>query len=456
MDCLMPSEQPVALSEKQPPAPQPTPAAARLVLTVDDEPSILNALRRLLRLHGITTLQASSGKEALELLKTHEVDLVISDMRMPEMDGARLLEQIKEHDPSIIRMLLTGYADMQSTIAAINQGEIHRYLAKPWDDQELVLSVKDALARRELERENARLSSLTKEQNQQLKDANAQLESRVAARTAELSQINDMLEASYQELDETLLAAFRVLSSLIDLRHRESGHSRRVAELSRAVAKHMGLSEREVRDVYLAALVHDIGKIGYPDAMLTKPVSAFTPDEVQRHQRHTLDGETALMSLQHLGSVSRIVRQHHERVDGKGFPDGLSGSNICIGARIVAAASDLDQLLHGSLGDQHHSVESASHLIKGGAETRYDRQVLEALIKVWTDMELAAKEDVQIDVRDLKVGMVLARDLVSSTNAVLLATGYVFDEKIVRQVTGYAARQAVQMSLWIRSDSIES
>ncbi|MFP8780211.1 HD domain-containing phosphohydrolase [Hydrogenophaga sp. RWCD_12] len=423
---------------------------------MDDEPSILNALRRLLRLHGITTLQASSGKEALELLKTHEVDLVISDMRMPEMDGARLLEQIKEHDPSIIRMLLTGYADMQSTIAAINQGAIHRYLAKPWDDQELVLSVKDALARRELERENARLTQLTKEQNQQLKDANAQLESRVAARTAELSQINDMLEASYQELDDTLLAAFRVLSSLIDLRHRESGHSRRVAELSRAVAKHMGLSERDVRDVYLAALVHDIGKIGYPDAMLTKPVSAFTPDEVQRHQRHTLDGETALMSLQHLGSVSRIVRQHHERVDGKGFPDGLSGSSICIGARIVAAATDLDQLLHGSLGDQHHSAESASHLLKGGADTRYDRQVLDSLIKVWTEMESAAKEDVQIDVRDLRVGMVLARDLVSSTNAVLLATGYVFDEKIVRQVTGYAARQGVQMFLWIRSDSIDA
>jgi response regulator RpfG family c-di-GMP phosphodiesterase len=437
------------------PAPgHPIPNAPHIVLTVDDEPSILNALRRLLRLNGITTLQATSGREGLDLLKAHEVDLVISDMRMPEMDGARFLELVKEHDPRIMRVLLTGYSDMESTIAAINQGSIHRYLAKPWDDQELLLAVRDALGRRQLERENARLARLTEEQNLLLRDANAQLENRVAARTAELSQINDMLEASYQDLDDSLHASFRVLSNLIDLRHNESGHSSRVAEMSREVARQLGLSERETRDIYLAALVHDIGKNGYPDAMLTKAVSAYSPKEMQRHHRHPLDGETALMSFQHLGAVARIVRQHHERVDGKGFPDGLAGADICIGAKIVAAASDLDQLQHGSLGDQRHDAESACQLIFTGADTRYDRRVVETLIKAWTRMESAAKSDVQIDVRDLQAGMVLARDLVSSTQAVLLASGYVFNEKIVKQVAGYAARQGVQMTLWIRRDSM--
>lgn len=441
--------------------PQPAPASGstvpeppRIVLTVDDEPSILSALRRLLRLNGITTLQATSGREGLELLKAHEVDLVISDMRMPEMDGARFLELVKEHDPRIMRVLLTGYADMESTIAAINRGAIHRYLAKPWDDQELLLAVRDAMDRRQLERENARLARLTQEQNLQLRDANSQLESRVAARTSELSQINDMLEASYRDLDDTLHASFRVLSNLIDLRHNESGHSSRVAEMSREVAKQLGLSERETRDIYLAALVHDIGKNGYPDTMLTKAVSTYNAKEMQRHQRHPLDGETALMSFQYLGGVARIVRQHHERIDGKGFPDGLSGADICIGARIVAAASDLDQLQHGSMGDQRHDAQGACQLIFAGADTRYDRRVVETLIKVWTQMEAVAKSDVQIDVRELQVGMVLARDLVSSTSAVLLAAGYVFDEKIVRQVTSYANRQGVQMTLWLRRDSM--
>lgn len=430
------------------------PEAPRIVLTVDDEPSILSALRRLLRLHGITTLQATSGREGLDLLKAHEVDLVISDMRMPEMDGARFLELVKEHDPRIMRVLLTGYSDLESTIAAINRGAIHRYLAKPWDDQELLLVVREAMGRRQLERENARLVRLTEDQNLMLRDANTQLESRVAARTAELSQINDMLEASYQELDDTLLAAFRVLSNLIDLRHQDSGHSIRVAELGREVARQLGLSERETRDIYLAALVHDIGKNGYPDTMLTKAVSAYNPKEMQRHHRHPLDGETALMSFQHLGAVARIVRQHHERVDGKGFPDGLSGADICIGAKILAAASDLDQLLHGSEGEQHHQAANACQIIFAGADTRYDRRVAETVIKVWSQMDSAAKSDVQIDVRDLQAGMVLARDLVSSTQAVLLASGYVFDEKIVKQVAGYAARQGVQMTLWIRRDSM--
>ena len=429
------------------------PPAGPTVLTVDDEPSVLSALRRVFRAQGIATLQAMTAAEGLALLKTHRVDLVISDMRMPEMDGARFLEQVKRHDESIVRVLLTGYADMSSTIAAINKGAIHRYIAKPWDDQDLVMVVREALTRRDLEQRNAELTELTKRQNQQLQEANQTLESRVTARTAELQQLNGMLDAAYEDLDNTFVLAVNVFSSLMEMRGNHPGHARRVADLSRETAKRLGLAEREVRDVYLAALVHDIGTIGFPDAMLEKPVSTYTADEHQRYRRHTIEGETALMALSQLQGVAKIVRQHHERVDGKGFPDGLTGPEISMGARIVAAASDLDELAHGALGELNQSVERVNSMLLGGVGSHYDQAVIETLLKVAEDLAAAAQNDVQIDANDLRPGMVLARAVLSAKGATLLAAGYVFDERVVKQVTAFASREGVRLSLWVKSDA---
>jgi response regulator RpfG family c-di-GMP phosphodiesterase len=430
------------------------PPESATVLMVDDEPSVLNALRRVFRAQGITTLQATSAAEGLALLKTHRVDLVISDMRMPEMDGARFLERVKTHDESIVRVLLTGYADMASTIAAINRGAIHRYIAKPWDDQDLVLVVREALSRRDLEKKNAELTSLTKRQNEQLRDINQTLESRVVARTAELQQINDMLDAAYEDLENTFVLAVNVFSSLMEMRGGHPGHARRVADLSRETAKRLGLAERDIRDVYLAALVHDIGTIGFPDAMLAKPVSTYTADEHQRYRRHTIEGETALMALAQLQGVAKIVRQHHERFDGKGFPDGLVGGDISMGARIVAAASDLDEMAHGALGELNLSVERVNSMLRGGVGTHYDKAVVETLLKVAEDLASAAQNDEQIEAHDLHPGMVLARAVLSAKGATLLAAGYVFDERVVKQVTAFAEREGIRLTLWVQSGSL--
>ncbi|AOW12504.1 hypothetical protein LPB72_15715 [Hydrogenophaga crassostreae] len=426
------------------------------ILTVDDEPSVLSALRRLFRLQGYKTLQATSGAEGLELLKANQVDLVVSDMRMPEMDGSRFLELVREHDESVSRILLTGYADMTATIEAINKGAIHRYMAKPWDDQDLVLVVRDALERRALERRNAELVELTRVQNEQLRESNQTLEARVASRTDELQQINGMLEASYSELDQTFMLSVGVFSSLMEMRDGSSGHARRIAEICRATAVKLGLSERDARDVFLAALVHDVGTIGFPDAMLNKPVSSYTAEEMARYRRHPVDGETALMPLMQLQGVSRIVRQHHERFDGKGFPEGLAGQNICIGARIVAPASDMDELMHGALGDNKYSEERARQMLRSAIGTRYEGKVIEALIQVLDETAEEAKKDRLIGVFDLRPGMVLSKDLVSSSGAILLAKGFVFDERVVKRVSDFARREGVQMTLRVQQTGDEA
>ena len=141
-----------------------TETPARLLL-VDDEASILSSLRRLLRPAGYVIHTAESGRAGLEILEREPVDLVISDMRMPEMNGAQFLEQVRQRWPATMRILLTGYADVSSTIDAINRGEIYRYISKPWDDNQLTLTIRDALETSRLRDENARLLALTRAQN---------------------------------------------------------------------------------------------------------------------------------------------------------------------------------------------------------------------------------------------------------------------------------------------------
>jgi hypothetical protein len=162
----------------------------------------------------------------------------------------------------------------------------------------------------------------------------------------------------------------------------------------------------------------------------------------------------ALMPLTQLQGVARIVRQHHERMDGKGFPEGLSGDQISIGARIIAPASDLEDLMDGSIGNEHYSAERARQAIKASAGTRYDPAVVEAMLEVLAEADLAAQADVTIDAKDLRPGMVLAKDLVSARGAILLAAGYVFDERIVKQVSDFSKREGARLTLRVRRESV--
>jgi response regulator RpfG family c-di-GMP phosphodiesterase len=440
-------------------ASRPPPSAARppSLLLVDDEPSVLSALRRLFRTQGYQVLLANSGAEALALLDTQPVDLVVSDMRMPVMDGASLLEAVRVRRPAVVRMLLTGYSDIASTVAAINRGEIHRYIAKPWVDADLLLVVSDALARRDLEQQNARLQALTRIQNDELLQLNQNLEARVAARTAELGQVNAMLEAAYAELNSNFTLALTVFAGLMEMRQDGiAGHSRRVAGLARRMAAQLGLDERAQQEVYLGALLHDIGKIGFPDAMLGKPVSVYTPNEVTRYRRHPLDGEAALMPLARLHGAARIVRQHHERVDGHGYPDALAGEAISLGARIVAVASDYDGLVSGSLAERKYTPEAARLALRGGIATRYDGRAVSALFEVLAQSEADAVPTVEVEVRELQAGMVLAQDLLSPKGAILLVAGHVFDARVIRQLIALVARDDMRVLLTILRSSVRA
>ena len=249
-------------------------APAWTVLAVDDEPNILAALRRLLRSTGWRILTAGHAEEALALLAKEPVDAVLSDMRMPGMDGVQLLERVSLGWPSTARLLLTGEVDLGSTIAAINRGRLHRYVTKPWNDDELVLTLRQVAEGQQLEAEKLALERLTREQNDELKALNSGLEARVALRTGELAAANDRLKRNY-------LTSIKAFTALIELRgSAEVGHARQVAELARRIAHGMTLDADTANDLPIAALLHDIGHIGLSDAVLARPLCRLEGSEL--------------------------------------------------------------------------------------------------------------------------------------------------------------------------------
>jgi response regulator RpfG family c-di-GMP phosphodiesterase len=428
-------------------------ASPPTLLCVDDEPNILSSLRRLFRPAGYRILIAGSGSEGLAQMAEEKVDLVISDMRMPEMDGAQFLAQVRELYPDTVRILLTGYADIESTVAAINQGEIYRYISKPWDEHNVLLTVREALERKELEREKQRLERLTQAQNEELKALNASLEEKVRARTEEIRQANQFLELANTRLKQGFMTSIRVFSNLIELRHGAmAGHSRRVADLARQTAKQLGLPSKEVQDVFLAGLLHDIGKIGLPDTLLAKPPAQMHAEEALLWKKHPAKGEQALMALEDLRGAASLILAHHERFDGMGYPAGLEGEEIPFGARILYAANEYDGLIQGTLTGHKVADADAQQYLRSNKGKRYDPVVVDALFEALLARSEPKRPEIGMSTEDLQPGMVLARDLVSQDGALLLATDYVLDAALIGQIRSYEQKEEIKMTLYIRTE----
>jgi response regulator RpfG family c-di-GMP phosphodiesterase len=432
--------------------------ASATLLCVDDEQNILSALRRLFRHDGYRVLTATSGDAGIKLLESEQVDLVISDMRMPEMDGARFLEVVRSRWPDTLRILLTGHADITSTIEAINQGQIFRYISKPWDDQDVRLIVRHALEHKQLERDKRRLEALTQRQNEELRELNASLEARVEERTAELRLTHDALAAANEKLKTSFLTSIKVFSNLIEVTEgSRSGHSRRVADLARRIAVKIGLDRAATQDVMLAGLLHDIGKIGMPDALLAKSVSQMNTEELILFKKHPVKGELALMALDSLRSAARLLRSHHERYDGQGYPDGLSATDIPLGARILAVANDYDGLQIGSFSNQRLTSVEALAFLQQSRGKRYDPQVLDAFASL-NDSEIVdkAQKEWALGPNSLRSGMVLSRDLVSREGALLLAADFLLDDSLIKQIRGYTRYEEQSVVIHVRADQIET
>ena len=427
-----------------------SPESAATLLFVDDEASILSSLKRLFRPHGYRIFTAEGGAQALEIMERETVDLVISDMRMPEMNGAQFLQKVNERWPDCIRILLTGYAELEATVDAINKGHIYRYISKPWEDNDIVLSIQHALRQKQLEKANRGLEELTRKQNEELRDLNANLEQKVKARTEELRQTMAFLEVAHEKLKKGFITSIRVFSNLIEMREGVmAGHSHRVADLARSIAQQMNMNEADMQDVFLAALLHDVGKIGLPDYMLEKPYTTMTGVERGDYMRHPAKGQVALMALEQLQGASKLIRSHHEHFNGQGYPDRLQGLAIPLGARIIALANEFDAVQIGTLVDKRLKPSDAVLFIQEGSGGRYDPAVVDAFMRVMKARNTVVEtREHALHADQLKSGMVLSRDLMSNQGELLLSKEHVLDANLIGQIGGYA-KLGVNLTVYV-------
>lgn len=430
------------------------PASVPVVLLVDDEPGVLSALKRLLRPARYQVLTAESGAAALELLASTKVDLIISDMRMPHMSGAEFLAHAQALYPDTMRILLTGYSEIESVVRAINEGGVYRYLNKPWDDQDLLLTVEQALEQRRLRKETERLTELTHKQNDELRRFNAGLEAQVLARTEEIGQTVMFLEDAQRDLKRNFSTMVQVCASMIELRCGVlGGQSLRIGEVGRRLALAFDMSGLQAQDVFFAGLLHGIGKLSLPDELLRKSLDRLLPEEIQFFYQHPLRAQMVLTPVAQLDHVAHIIRHQYERFNGRGTPDGLAGSDIPFGSRILAVARDFEGLRSGGIVKQAASLEQAIVMLKSQAGTRYDPQIVERFVALMKDpLALSSETPVAlIDASQLREGMRLADDLRTSRGVLLLAKEGVVSAHQIAQVNRFQAQEGTPFSILIHA-----
>ena len=346
------------------------------VLVVDDEREIRNLLCELLS-EGYECTPAASAEQALARLDQAEFDLVLSDIQMPGMSGLEMIPHVLAKSPDTVVVMVSGMQTIESAVGAMQVGAFD-YVIKPFD-----LAKVEAAVSRALEHHDLRVAKLRYENH---------LEELVRQRTAQL-------DGALQSLEEAYRSTLKALIKALETRDAEtSGHSERVVSFSLRLGRELGLDAEQMRSLEFGSLLHDIGKIGVPDAILRKP-SRLTEEEWQEMRQHPSHGQQILRGIEFLEGAARVVSQHHERWDGTGYPLGLSGEEIDINARIFAVADAFDAITSDRVYRGCKSYEYADDELGRHAGAQFDPRVVEAFRRVpreeWEELRRASSVGVR-------------------------------------------------------------
>lgn len=423
------------------------------ILCLDDEENILSALKRVFRKEPYQVVTTTSAAEALALLESQPIDLIISDHRMPEMEGTVFLARAKALKPQTARLMLSGYADMQAAMDAINACEVHRFIAKPWNDDDLRLTVRQALRQGEVMALNRELADLVKQQNQEMFEATRTLEATVRERTSEIEQKNRDIEGLYHRLQANFVATIQAFMGIMELKSPSLvGHSRRVSHLATRVAAHLNVSEADRSLCEIGALLMDIGAIGLPDDFFKKREADLDNLARALWQKHPFLGEASLQGIEQLRAVSVVIRTHHERFDGRGFPDGVTGEDIPFAARVVAVCDLFESLSNPPEGVDRSPLNKIVAQMRRESGSRFDPTVVEALLGVVQGADSGRQPgETETDLAELAEGMVLARDLVTSRGVLLMPSGTRINAAHLEKIRAFHRVDPVADSVYIRT-----
>lgn len=319
------------------------------LLVVDDDPDVLATLTRSFR-RGYKTLSASGGEAALDILNSQSVDLIICDQRMPNVGGVEVLTHAFNVQPDAVRILLTGYTDVEALLACVNDAHIYKYVTKPWMPDDLNFTVVRALESLDLKRQ--------------------------------LDEARTQLEAAYQETVVMLCLAAEGKDQ------DTASHLHRVQHYTQALAVAMGVDEKEAAHMSLMSMLHDIGKLATPDEILKKP-GKLTNEEWVIMREHPLAGVRILGENPFYEVAREVSAGHHENYDGTGYPNQLKGENIPLSARIVKLADVFDALTTKRPYKEPWTMQAAIDLIDSQAGILFDPKIVSAFKNLFTNGTLS-------------------------------------------------------------------
>lgn len=340
----------------------------KTIMVVDDELMITKTLSLLLKMKTKENVIAfNTPKEALESfeLKNRTVDVIVSDFIMPGMNGIEFLLEVKKIAPKTETILLTGYADKENAIRSINEVGVYYYLEKPWNNEELVKIVSNAM-------EKKYLSESLEKKIVELEKSNY-----------ENQRLYELVSKEYNQEIEGSKSLMVSLANVIEAKDAYTdGHTRRVSSIAKALGQTLMLNAREIEILEIAGIIHDVGKVGIPEAILNKP-GQLTEEEFEMMKNHPAIGEKICRPLGALKDFLAPIRHHHEKLDGTGYPDGLKGDSIDLVTRILSVADIFDALFSDRPYRSRLPIEKVKSIMFEEADRELiDLRVVDALFEL--------------------------------------------------------------------------
>lgn len=329
------------------------------ILIVDDDTNVVKALIRTLDCLDCEFHSTDKPEEAINKLYNNKFDIIITDQRMPKITGLEILKEAQKIDDDILGILITRHSDMEVAVAAINDIGLYRYITKPWNNEDLVNIVKEAL-------------SIRKERIDQINNSIKNMK--------EIERYKEKVKFFCSQVDKLNIQTKNALLKL--LKAKDSAvyeHSIRVSQYAILIADIMGISDNRKEILKQAALFHDIGKVAIKDQILDKP-QELDEDEFAKIKYHPKVGFEILSELDNMQEVALIVCQHHERMDGKGYPLGIRDIFLLEESKILSVADAYDALTSDRVYRKALSKEEALTILMESTKNQYDIKVVEALI----------------------------------------------------------------------------
>jgi len=401
------------------------------ILCVDDESNILRTLQRLFHRKPYKVIIADSALNALKIIENTPIDVIVSDMRMPEMDGATLLEKVAKSHPDTYRIVLSGYADFESTVAAINLGKIHRFINKPWDNDGLINSVEEGLERIRLTKENHNLKDKIEKQNKLLKSLNNNLEDKVNLRTKQI-------RASLLINDRNNKACEKMLFNFIAINPNLSGgFAKSVGQLAGRLGEQLCLDKEALHDIRLAGFLNEIGLLGIDPVLTSTPYNLLNFEQKKLFMTQGLVAQQILSPAQRLNGVKDILTHQFSSLD---VIAETTNSKTLLACKIISIARDYWRFACGRIDSnkmEHRQIIIELNKARG---SKYAEDILE-ILRAKPELVDENINEQGLSVMQLLPEMILKNSLFSTSHLLILAEGHEFTRHSIDKLIEYEKNQ---------------